>query len=408
MNRRYLTTLLLTSGLLLGAHALFCWWVDPYEIYKEVQLKPTRAYPVDLLRYLRLTKAYQLERLKPDVVIFGTSRAATLPPEIAAGQQQTAYNAALPGLTPYEMWSYFRHVVALGSPRRIVIALDYEAFLNDNEQNRTDFFERRMAKSTADAAPLPTLFRHYLDYQTTLFSLAATRLSLGALLGTDLGGILFYSDGTWLENPDYKRIRLVGKPGYEFIIKQYFQLLSDKRHDYALDYLQKIIDECHRLDIDAILFIAPAHNTLATVYQRTHHFTNREQWQRDIAQLLEQRAATLHKPAFPLWGFEDNAVSAEQVYANDDPSGWYRDGLHISAAYGRAMLEEMATPAAEPRYGRQLTHQNIDDYLNRTRQGLADYQRLNTDTMDWLGALIGDRRPNIAMRREATNGGSGR
>jgi len=388
MNKNYLTKFFAFLGLLLAANGLLCWYTDPYAIFHTAKLNPPSPYATELMYYLRVTKAYQLEYLKPDDLIIGSSRAAILTPAKLDRPNEVAYNAALPGITSYEMWRYLRHAITIQKPKRIIIGLDYESFLIDDDKFLIRFEQHRLADNADDLRPLQSFARHYPDYWASLASANATTKALATLLKFNSGNI-FLSDGTWSERREPGQLLLIGRPGYNFIAKQYFQRYADKRTTYSLEYLQRILDECYRLNIEVILYISPAHNLISTVYQYAHHYDARQQWQRDTTQLIEDLARSHQATPYPLWGFEDNNIVADDPERGLTTEGAvFRDGLHFSVEFGDAILRQV-TASGPDNLGTSLTGATIDAYLAKTAANLTNYQQQHPDEMERLRKNLG-------------------
>lgn len=385
MNRRYLVNLVLASSLLLGAHALLCWWIDPYGIYRKPTALSTDA--ADLFHHLRLTKAYQIEYIKPSVLILGSSRAASLNPTIIA-DGLNAYNVALPGLTPFEMRSYLRHAIMVGVPKRLVIALDYEAFLSD-ERFRPGFSEHRMARYPTDTIGIGPFLRHAPDYWPTLFSLAASRKAVTSLVSGTESGVLVHPNGSW-ENRRAAGFRLLGRSGFRFVLRQYFDQLSSQQPKYDLTELSDIINTCHQLGIDTRLYISPVHHSMALVHQRTSHYRSRQRWQQDVISLLDEYATDHNTEPFQLWGFEDNETGSEDIPPAGQSAHWYQDGLHITATFGRIILEEL-TSKTKPDLGRRLTSRTISQYQESVDRRLENYKHNHPDEIAWLTEITRSR-----------------
>lgn len=386
MQTAYLKKFAAALLLLPAAVAALCWKVDPYAIFHPARLDPPAAYAADLLYYLRTTKAYQLEYLHADALIFGSSRASTLPPAALARTHEVAYNAALPGALSYEIWRYARHAIAVKTPARIVVGLDYEAFLVDNGRFLPGFEERRLAAGPGDLGPLRSLLRHYPDYWSALASAGATTRVLD-VLRQHKGSTVFYSDGTWAERGDRGQLLLIGQAGYDFMTRQQFARSGAARPVYDLQYLQALLDECHRRHIEAIFYISPVHHLVGTVYQYAHHDAARRQWQRDVARLIEDSARRHDAAPFALWGFEDNATVADDPARGAGAGPVFRDGMHFSFDYGSAIIRQIAHGDGD--LGSRLTVATVDAYLDRTAGGLAAYQQQHPEQIAQLRRNLG-------------------
>lgn len=388
MLKSYLSKVFGVLALLLAANGLACWYIDPYAIFRVARLDPPEPYAAELLYYLRVTKAYQLEYLRPDALIMGSSRASTLTPALLKQGDEVAYNAALPGATSYEMWRYLHHAFTIKKPRQVVIGLDYESFLTDDGKFLARFEQRRLAETADDLRPLRSFARHAPDYWASLASAAATTKALSTYLKQKSGNI-FYSDGTWFDRHDTGSLVLVGQPGYDFIARQYFQRYSATRPRYSLEYLQEILDECHSANIDVVFYISPAHNLVSTVYQYAGHGAARQQWQRDIVGLIESSARRHNRAPYVLWGFEDNAIVAgDPAQGAQAGAIAFKDGLHFSVEFGNAVIRQIIHAGAD-KLGTPLNSASIDAYLETTSAHLATYQQEQPERIAQLRRNLG-------------------
>lgn len=383
MKNAYLKQFFLTLGLLLAAHAALCWYTDPFAIYRNIRVEPVRPYALDLFYVLRLTKAHLLEKIRPDIVILGSSRSAMLQPTHLKTADEVAYNAALPGLTAEEMWGYFQHIAAIKKPARLVVMLDYESFVTDAPATRNGYEASRLAERPADLGFAGSLRRHYPDYANTLLSSSASRGAVKTLLHRETSGNTYFSDGTWQLN-DRAAATMTARGNYASISRQYFRLLTEQRPQYDLAYLRSIVAECYRQGIAAEFVITPVHGMMATVYGYTHHAQARARWQREVAQAIADGAGSGRDP-FRLWGFEDNDIATMPLgeeLPQDRPA--FVDGLHMNALLGDAVLQDIKAGPSQQHYGTLLTPATIDEYLRATAQRLASFQRDNPGDIAWL------------------------
>lgn len=99
----YLALVLLAGTMVAG----FNYFIDSYSLFATPRIKGINANKVDFVEHLRLSNIYAIDRVKPDALIIGTSRAGRgLSPEHPGWRDQRCYNAALPGINLYEILRY--------------------------------------------------------------------------------------------------------------------------------------------------------------------------------------------------------------------------------------------------------------------------------------------------------------
>ena len=147
MKRYLLITTLLTLGLCLMV-ALFNYRVDPYAIYHFRTANGDSLSRIDQFFHLRVTKPWLVVQTKPTAVIVGTSRSATVHPQHPDWPQQRSYNLSVPGLTIYEMLRFIEHAQANGPLEKLMIGLDFEAFIQPEPRFKSGFEESRLARNS--------------------------------------------------------------------------------------------------------------------------------------------------------------------------------------------------------------------------------------------------------------------
>src|SRR6478735_5911651 len=101
--------------------------IDPFGSYKLVELAGVNANKPAIQRRVKLAKAYDLRRVRPEAIVLGTSRShiglrMTHPGWEAASDRR--YNSAFDGATTKEMYAYLRHAYAVRPVRQVVLGLD--------------------------------------------------------------------------------------------------------------------------------------------------------------------------------------------------------------------------------------------------------------------------------------------
>lgn len=92
----------------------------------------------------RITHFYNTKRIKPDVVMMGTSRIGLYPPaQVAPYLKGTIYNATLAGSTILEQASYLEFFITSFKPSTIIWSLDFFSF-NPEKQPYQSFSQKRL------------------------------------------------------------------------------------------------------------------------------------------------------------------------------------------------------------------------------------------------------------------------
>src|SRR5947208_15965342 len=149
--------------------------VAPFGMYRLVDLEGFNAYKPAVDHRVRLVKAYDVRRLRPQGIILGTSRSHLGLRPSHDGWDPAAkpvYNLAFDGATTKEMYQYLLHAHAVRPLRQVVLGLDtYHATLAPATA-RPDF-DAELLDSPGVLA-LPSLIRADLKVLTSLDTLRAS------------------------------------------------------------------------------------------------------------------------------------------------------------------------------------------------------------------------------------------
>ena len=158
--------------------------VDPFGIYPVPQRAGFNLQKAGQHGHDRMVKAYAMARLRPDVVMLGTSRVQygldPSDPALVAGARRP-YNAGLLGSNVYAALRYLQHAHALGPVTTALVGLDPLMFDDSPAAAAAagrDFLEARLR---ADPQGRPQLGLALEDGAATLLSYDALRLSARTL-----------------------------------------------------------------------------------------------------------------------------------------------------------------------------------------------------------------------------------
>lgn len=355
MHRLYAPTSLFILLLLCVLVVGLCRVADPYRVFSREDITTNRS----LFYFLRTTKAHQLEHGSGDTLFIGSSRIARLRPAAPGAARDAGYNAALPGLSPYEMRHYLRHAALFDRPERLVIFLDYPAFLDTHPQSQVGFSKRRLAAEPEDSGPLHSLYRHADDYRRVLLSATAITDSLHTLLGTHQQALRYFHDGTWEMTP--ADVKLNRKSKFLLIGRVYHGRAANASNSYDLSELRRIVRWCFEQNVSATFAVSPAHLLTLYAYREAGKLDNYLRWHTDVVNLLQEEAAASRREPFPLHGFQtDFAATAEPIArAPDHPM--FLDAVHYTYAYGDLLRDTLL--GADGSRGTLLTPESLDSYL---------------------------------------------
>ncbi len=336
--------------------------IDPYNIYHFDKADTASLSRIDQFYHMRLTKPWHLRQLQPDAVIVGTSRSAAIKPQHPAWQNNRTYNLSAPGMTVYEMLRFIQHAQATQPLEKLMLGLDFQAFITDQPRVRPGFAEPRFAHSGRQMQSVSYRRQVVTDLADTLLSLSALSRSAAALTGTgNAPKRKYFTDGTWASTSRF----LVGKPGYEFVgsSKLTAHDIRPFRVGDNFDLFADILRFCHRHNIETRLVITPIHVFMVDWW---HTLGYADEWQHFHEQLVAINTAVANEfnaEPFKLLGFNAaKGIVDEPIYASQQSdTAWFEDGIHFKDRLGLKIMR--AAWDDSPTFGQLLNAQTVTPYL---------------------------------------------
>jgi len=399
--------------------------VDPFGMYRRVDLEGFNAYKPAVDHRVRLVKAYDVRRLRPQGIILGTSRSHLgLRPSHDGWDpaEKPVYNLAFDGATTKEMYLYLIHAHAVQPLRQVVLGLDtYHATLAPAAA-RPDFDAQLL--DTPGGRALPSLIRADLKVLTSLDTLRASLATVRSQSarepqwfapdGQRLGEVFFRRAGEHFEQ--------LGPRGYfeeidrlEVGFKREGQLAANARgpgrtaqpataaSETSLDYIRSIVAFCRAQGVDLRIFIAPEHAHQLEITAAIGEWATLENAKRALVQLLAEDAAR-HSgaPPIPLWDFSGySSVTTEALpgSGNHAEMKFYWDSSHFKDIVGDFVLDRLFGlnhPRREvpPDFGVRLTPATIDVMLAQLRVDQLAYRRRHPEDVVWIRSLLDGSSPD--------------
>ena len=410
--------------------------VDPFGMYRLVALDSFNGYKPAVDHRVRLVKAYDVRRLRPQGIILGTSRSHLgLRPSHDGWDPgaRPVYNLAFDGATTKEMYRYLLHAHAVRRLRQVVLGLDtYHATLAPATA-RPDFDAELLASPGVLA--LPSLIRADLKVLTSLDTLRASLATVRSQ--SDPEPQWFAPDGQRLGEVFFRRagehFEQLGPRGYfdeidrlEVGFKREGQLAANARvlgravqqttasSETSLDYIRRMVAFCRAQGVDLRIFIAPEHAHQLEITAAIGEWASLENAKRALVQLLAEDAAR-HPgaPPIPLWDFSGySSVTTEALPESGSHAEmeFYWDSSHFKDVVGDLVLDRLfglSHPRREvpPDFGVRLTPATLEPTLARLRTDQFAYRRSHPEDVEWIRSLVNGIAPHrgdpgvVAFRR---------
>ena len=329
---------------------LFNWAIDPYDLFNTPNWWGVNHEKIKKDNNDRLFKTADIIRLKPTVILMGSSRTkqGLNPEHPAIKNNRLAYNLAINGPNAYEVRRYIEHAIA-NQPdlEQIILGIDFFMF-NSSLENQPSFEEKRIGKKYI----IPT------DAINALFSIDTFNISrdtITASLKTEDKNNSYGENG-FMPNRNVDDGGTKWRFGQS--IKLYFELHSDYQfsQQYWSDFI-KIVELCRQNNIDLKAFISPAHATQWESIKVTGKWDIFEQWKRELVKIT------------PVWDFSGfNSVTTEAIKPKMNN---YVDNSHYSPTIGNLILDRIFDYQSEsiPQdFGILLTADNIEKHLSQIKR----------------------------------------
>jgi len=389
--RRYCFITLSILILLLGGIIALNFRVDPLLLYARKDAGSDQLSRVDQFPNMRLYKPLHVARLKPEIVIIGSSRSGNLRPARSADEEHRSYNFSLPGITLFELTSAIKHAHALQPLEQLIIGLDFDAFTSSRPHYRPGFDTRRMLSDGDERNSFARWMQGLRDKQGTLLSPHILGESLTALTDSGPANREYFPDGSWRATST----RLTGRGGYRYVASNMARAArsADFNRALLLDTYRELLSFCYDQGIATSLFLTPVHVSFVDLW---YHLATEEFW-RDthwrIVAINARLARRYNRTPFPLWGFGHlkNVVDEPIYLARDTEKAWFNDGVHYRPRLARKIQNSLS--AEKPGIGLRLTEDNVGKYLDQIDALRGRFVRKNREQMRDLKQRAGISNP---------------
>ena len=353
--------------------------VDPYGLYRKIDLKGFNQQKEGVRSKIRFVKALELPLRKPKTVILGSSRAheAINPDDIELSDQQyaPAYNLGIDMLRIHEAADYLQFAVNNSNIKRVIFGLDF--FMFNSLQESEVGFDPSLISSR------PSILQYL---KSTLISGSAFIDSVRTLKQSNAQTARreFLSNG-------YRPAKMVFFGLSDYAALHYytnFTFLSPKSNtkyygEFSLNKkvffdFERILKICKEKKIDLKMYISPAHADLEGEGLRaTGNWNLFENWKRKLVDLSDQYG-------YSVWDFSGyNSITTESVKT---PMKNYWDSSHFDEQIGHLIIKRIFrnNGGVPSDFGVLLNKESIDSELLKVRLQRSLYESGNRQRIETL------------------------
>jgi peptidoglycan/xylan/chitin deacetylase (PgdA/CDA1 family) len=398
--------------LLLGMIASFNAAVNPFGMYSTPGITGFNANKPAIYSRMRLYKAFEVERVKPQTLILGSSRThvgirCSHPALMAL--DAPCYNLAFDGATVKEIYFYLLHAYAVQPLKHVVLGLDSYHMSQAPAFTRPDFDQLLLYSPntlhwlkpiTADLRLLTSFDMLKASIQT-LRSQGHPEAKWFAPDGQRLGDVFFrevqptfMKDGprAYFDEIDQQEIRdQSGAPSSKKITEP-----QPNPDESSLSYIRRIIEFCRGHNIDLRIFITPSHAHQSEISAMLWGDGSLENGKRALVQLLA-KDAVLHptQTPIPLMDFSGySSITTESLphIGSRSEMRYYWDSSHFKEIVGDYVLDSLfdTKSHSDPNpydFGEVLNTSTLDKILLKQREARAAYRKQFADDINALHSL---------------------
>lgn len=346
--------------------------IDPYLIYSGHH-DAWRGISRTFKLYARPHKAAQIERLKPDLLVLGTSRAFDGLPmsHHSLTRFERPYNAAIYDATLAEMRLLLQHAQCQGSLQQVIITLDFFTF----NANRPEFQQQNLNDYVRDenchSPLLPALRR--------LFSLSG--LKPLDLLKNQKQPYRFDID---MRGEVDDSILLVDRRNTLKLIEtseNNYKNMNTFYKDFSfseasLEHLRAMLSMLHSNQIETVLLISPIHARRFEVLDDVIGYHEFENWKRLVYHVNSHTAQKYGKAPFAFWDFTDYNVfiteAIPKAYSTEPQMRFHWDTSHYRKSLGAKVWERLFSeqqPTDElATFGTEIAQIDLEQYFTEIRE----------------------------------------
>jgi hypothetical protein len=428
----YLLTLLACGAALIACVAAFDAAIDPFCMYHGPATNGTGRYKPAVYNRVRLYKAFEVRRLRPQVIILGSSRVhigLSCSHPALMQLNEPCYNLAFDGATTKEMYAYLRHAQAIRPLRHVILGLDVYHASTAPSFTRPDFDPLVLRDGHA-----PAWWRLITGDLRILASLDAFRASVDALIagkstepswfapdGQRLGEVFFHRKGedftrlgprAYFDEIDRLEVGFQtadAAPPAGKVAMTTLPWAADPNQT-SLAYVRRIVEFCGKRNIDLRIFFTPSHVHQLEIAAAAGAWPAIENGKRALVRMLaEESARHPGAPPVPLIDFSGySSVTTEALPARDSRTemSYYWDSSHFKEIVGDYVLDRLFGFAAVSRgipadFGVRLTQDTIEPYLSRQRIAQATYRDRFPTEVAALRSLVLSKMHPVAARKNA-------
>ncbi len=391
---KYISTYFTSFAIVLFSIAIFNWFIDPFGMFWSPQVERINLVKPEAGKRSRITKAYQVNKIKPNILIVGNSRVEMgLNPKNKNFNGKVVYNQGMPGAGVAMQVDYaIDAMVNNNTIEQLFVGVDFLDFLLSEQQvanfkaknnNRTQTsYDFRLASQDKDNLVNIARLKEKL---MMIFSLDAFSASINTIfqqksMASSLNPLGF--------NSALSYVAIMNSEGIKPLFKQKLHEISSrltnkswviKAQDTApysptFSHLGRLIKIAKEKNIRITFFINPYHFSYLHTLADNNQWYNFQVWKKTLVNYL----TVIQEDEFILWDFSGASDFVNEVVPLANPKQqmqWFWEPAHYRKELGDVLLESLLLEQDDSSvdFGVRLTVENITGSLKRDQSNLKKH-----------------------------------
>lgn len=388
---KYISTYFTSFAIVLFSIAIFNWFIDPFGMFWSPQIERINLIKPEAGKRSRITKAYQVNEIKPDILIVGNSRVEMgLNPNNKNFDGKVVYNQGMPGAGVAMQVDYALDAIANNDTiEQLFVSVDFLDFLlsekqvldfktKNNHHAQTNYDFRLTSQGKSNLANINRLKEKLM----MIFSLDAFSASINTIfqqksLTSSLNPLGFNSALSYVSimnsegiKPLFKQkldeisARLTGKP---WVIK----VQDTAPYSPTFAHLGRLVKVAEEKKILITFFINPYHFSYLHTISDNNQWHNFQVWKKTLVSYL----SAMQGDEFILWDFSGASDFVNEIVPIATPKQqmqWFWEPAHYKKELGDRLLARLFFRAenSNVHFGVRLTRGNIEGLLEKDKASL--------------------------------------
>lgn len=393
---KYISTYFTSFAIVLFSIAIFNWFIDPFGMFWSPQVERINLVKPEAGKRSRITKAYQVNEIKPDILIVGNSRVEMgLNPNNNNFNGKVVYNQGMPGASVAMQVDYALDAIANNDTiEQLFVGVDFLDFLlsekqalnfktKNNSLGQTKYDFRLISQDKSNLASIARL----KEKLTMMFSLDAFSASINTIfqqksMTSSLNTLGFNNARSYVSimnsegiKPLFKQklheisTRLTSKP---WVIK----VQETAPYSPTFAHLGRLIKVAKEKQVDITFFINPYHSSYLHTLADNNQWSNFQVWKKTLVNYL----SVTQGEEFILWDFsgESNFVNeAVPLTTPKQQMQWFWEPAHYKQELGDKLLARLffVSDNSSIDFGVRLTVENIASLLEKNQGNLKNHSK---------------------------------